>query len=299
MSDSDKVALKGRVALVTGGAQGLGRAIAAELIRHGASAVIVDHGGAIDGSAHNLELTRQCAAELGANAAAFPADITAPGTPPAAVDFAIKTFGALDIVVNNAAIIRDAFIFKSDPEVTDAVIRNNLTAAFNILSAATPIMRDQAKNGRGGGKWGRIINIVSTAGIYGNFGQSSYGAAKGGLIGLTRVVAMDMARAGVTCNAIAPFAATRVTESIKPANDEQARYKERALTVKPYHVGRFAAFLCSDAGAKITGQLFGVRSREVMLFSQPRPIARLARDRDWTIDDLAAAVEREMAPKFT
>jgi NAD(P)-dependent dehydrogenase (short-subunit alcohol dehydrogenase family) len=150
------------------------------------------------------------------------------------------------------------------------VIATNLVAPFALLAAVTPAMREQAKQGR---PPGRIVNVVSTAGLIGNFGQSAYAASKAGLFGLTRVVAMDMARSKVACNAIAPFAATRVTESIQPANEEQAQYKARALKVSPRHVARLAAFLASNAH-EITGQVFGVRGRELFVFSQPRPVAR-------------------------
>jgi NAD(P)-dependent dehydrogenase (short-subunit alcohol dehydrogenase family) len=190
----------------------------------------------------------------------------------AAVDIALKRFGAVDIVVNNAAIIRDGFIFKSDEAAWDAVIRTNLTGAQRLLAAATPAMREQAKTGRAGGS---IVNIVSTAGIYGNFGQGAYGASKAGLIGLTRVVAHDLARSGIRCNAVTPFAATRVTESIKPANDAQAAYKRKALQVPALYVARLVSFLASEGAAKISGQLFGARGRELFLFSQARPAVRL------------------------
>ena len=192
-----------------------------------------------------------------------------------AVDLAQRRFGGVDIVVNNAAIIRDAFIFKSDAGSWDAVIRTNLTGAQRLLAAATPVMREQIKSGRAPGA---IVNIVSTAGIYGNFGQGAYGAAKAGLIGLTRVVAHDLARSRIRCNAIAPFAATRVTESIKPANEAQAAYKAKALQVPARYVARLAGFLASERAAHITGQLFGARGREVFVFSQPRPAKRILQD---------------------
>jgi NAD(P)-dependent dehydrogenase (short-subunit alcohol dehydrogenase family) len=164
------------------------------------------------------------------------------------------------------------------------------------------VLRDNAKSGRGGAPygWGRVVNIVSTAGLYGNYGQAAYASAKAGLVALTRVTALDMARSGITANAIAPFAATRVTESIKPANEGQAQYKARAMKVPAKHVATFASFLCTPAAQTISGQLFGVRGREVFLFSQPRPVGRLARtDGDWTPETLAAAVEKGLAPKFT
>jgi NAD(P)-dependent dehydrogenase (short-subunit alcohol dehydrogenase family) len=261
--------LSGRVAIVTGGARGIGFAIAEELSRAGAAVVIVDAGVTISGEPETADIATQAAAKL-ARAAAVCGDVAEVAQ--SAVELAQTRFGAVDIVVNNAAIIRDAFIFKSDPQSWDAVIRTNLTGAQRLLAAATPLMREQAKNGRAPGA---IVNIVSTAGIYGNFGQSAYGAAKAGLIGLTRVVAHDLARSKIRCNAVAPFAATRVTESIKPANDAQAAYKAKALQVPARHVARVVSYLASDRGAHITGQLFGVRGREVFVFSQPRPVQRM------------------------
>src|SRR5262249_6789692 len=155
---------------------------------------------------------------------------------------AIDRFGALDLVVNNAAVLRDSFIFKSERADWDRVIQTNLTGAWAVLAAATPVMRDAVKNGR---PPGRIVNVISTAGLYGNYGQAAYASAKAGLVGLTRVVALDMARSKVNCNAVAPFAATRVTESIQPANSAQATYKERALRVPAGYVARLVSWLCS------------------------------------------------------
>lgn len=263
--------LDNRVAIVTGGARGIGLAIAEDLAAHGARIVIVDPGVSIAGQPEDPALAERVAAER-AGWAAVTGDIAEPQVARMAVDVAQQRFGAVDIVVNNAAIIRDAFIFKSDDASWDAVVRTNLTGAQRLLAAATPVMREQAKGARAPGA---IVNIVSTAGIYGNFGQAAYGAAKAGLIGLTRVVAHDLARSGIRCNAVAPFAATRVTESIKPANDAQAAYKRKAMAVPAVYVARLVSFLASAAAQGISGQLFGARGRELFVFSQPRPAARL------------------------
>jgi NAD(P)-dependent dehydrogenase (short-subunit alcohol dehydrogenase family) len=288
--------LSGRVALVTGGARGIGRAIVTALHAAGASVVIADHGTGIDGDGADPSVARDLVAELGGRAAAYTESIASPGSAAAAVDLAMRRFGGLDIVVNNAAILRDAFIFKADPLAWDAVLRTNLTAAFHILAAATPILRDQMKAGRGGeAGWGRIVNIVSTAGLYGNYGQAAYASAKAGLVGLTRVVALDMQRSKVTCNAVAPFAATRVTESIKPANPAQATYKERALRVPAGAVAELVSFLAGAETAAISGQLFGVRGKEIFLFSQPRPIARLVNP---GAAGLGAAIAKDLAPHY-
>lgn len=259
-----------RVAIVSGAARGIGLAIAEDLAAHGARVVIVDAGVSISGQPEDASLAEKVAAGRQGWAAVC-GDIADDGTAAQAVATAQRHFGAVDIVVNNAAIIRDALVFKSDPGAWDAVIRTNLTGAQRLLAAATPAMREQAKAGR---PPGAIVNMVSTAGIYGNFGQGAYGAAKAGLIGLTRVVAHDLARSGIRCNAVAPFAATRVTQSIKPANEAQSAYKEKALQVPALYVARLVSFLASAAAAGISGQLFGVRGREVFVFSQPRPAAR-------------------------
>jgi NAD(P)-dependent dehydrogenase (short-subunit alcohol dehydrogenase family) len=213
------------------------------------------------------------------------------------VALAVKHFGAIDIVVNNAAILRDAFIFKAQREDWERVIQTDLTGAFATLAAATPWMREAVKQGRAPG---RIVNIVSTAGLYGNFAQSAYAAAKAGLVGLTRSAAMDLARVQIHCNAVAPFAATRVTESIQPANEAQAAYKARALTVPAGYVARLVAWLCAPACA-VTGQIFGVRGREVFLFSQPRPVARVVTPPldELTSEALDNLVSLEMRERFT
>jgi len=284
-------ALDSRVALVTGGGRGIGRAIAEALHAQGAAVVIADVGTSIDGSGADPAVAADVAKRLGTRARAYTESIASPSAAAAAVALAVKEFGGLDIVVNAAAILRDHFIFKADPEAWDAVIRTNLGAAYHVLAAATPVLREQAKAERRGG---RIVNIVSTAGLYGNYGQAAYASAKAGLVGLTRVVALDMARSHVTCNAVAPFAATRVTEAIKPANPAQATYKERALKVPARAVAEFVAWLAGPEAAGVTGQLFGVRGREIFLFSQPRPVATLVNPGA----GLGAAVAQTLQPHF-
>jgi len=294
---SGPFSFEGKVALVTGGARGIGRAIAQELVAGGARVIIADPGVSIAGDNPNAESVRETARTLGSAVLAFVEDISAPGQAKAAVELALERFGALDIVVNNAAVLRDALIFKSQRSDWERVIQTNLTGAWAILAAATPVLREAAKNGRAPG---RIVNMVSTAGLYGNFGQAAYAAAKAGLVGLTRVVAMDMARSKVNCNAVAPFAATRVTESIQPANDAQQLYKQRAITIPAGYVARLVSWLCSP-GCEVTGQIFGVRGREVFLFSQPRPAVRIVTPSlaELTLERLDAAISIEMRDELT
>ncbi|MBM3560059.1 MAG: SDR family NAD(P)-dependent oxidoreductase [Alphaproteobacteria bacterium] len=288
--------LAGRVAIVTGGGRGIGAAIVHGLHARGAAVVVADSGTSIGGDGADPGVATGLVDRLGARAAAFTESIASPSAAKALVDAAVDRFGCLDIVVSNAAILRDAFVFRADPYDWDAVIANNLSAAFYLLAAATPVLRDNGKAGRGGAggyDWGRIVTVVSTAGLYGNYGQSAYAAAKAGLVGLTRVAALDMARARVTANAVAPFAHTRVTDTIKPANDAQAAYKERALKVGAEHVGNLVGWLAGSDAGDVSGQVFGVRGREVFLFSQPRPKRRaVLADAGW------GAVRRELEAGF-
>jgi NAD(P)-dependent dehydrogenase (short-subunit alcohol dehydrogenase family) len=300
MSASTTQDLKGRVAIVTGGARGIGLAICGELIARGAAVVVADNGTAINGESPDAAVAEAAALALGDMAAAFSVDIAAPDAAVEAVKLAQEKFGGIDIVVNNAAILKDGFIFKGNSASYEQLLRNNLVGAYALTSAACAVIREQQKAGRVfDGMAGSIINIVSSAGIYGNFGQSAYASAKGGLMALTRVVAMDMARTGLTANAIAPFAATRVTDSIIPANEAQTAYKARALKIPAKHVARFAAWLASPAAKGVTGQLFGVRGREVMLFSQPRPVATITEPADGWGATLAAQVQDTFVPSFT
>ena len=285
--------LAGRVAIVSGGARGIGRAIAEDLSRQGASVVIVDSGVTIGGEPDDARIAETVAATI-PNAAGICGEIGSVAEQ--AVQLAIDRFGAVDIVVNNAAIIRDGFIFKTSLDAWNATIQTNLTGAFRLLAAASPAMREQVKEGRAGGA---IVNIISTAGIYGNFGQSAYGAAKGGLIGLTRVVAHDLARSKITCNAVTPFAATRVTESIVPANDAQAGYKAKAMQVSPVYVARLVSFLASSAANHISGQIFGARGRELFLFSQARPCMKVVVTAGGHDFPGMAGAMADFAPSFT
>ena len=290
--------LSGKTAIVTGAGRGIGRAIAESLVKHGASVIVADNGASIAGDGGDPSVAREAAKALGNESIAFTESVASPGAAGQLVDLAVKTYGGIDIVVNNAAILRDAFVFRMNPLDWDAVIHTNLSAAFYLINAASGVMREQGKSGRGGAAydWGRIVNIVSSAGLYGNLGQAAYASAKAGLVGLTRVTAMDLARAQITANAVAPFARTRVTDIIQPQNDAQKTYKERALKIGAHHVANLVTALCSPAGKGITGQLLGVRGREVFLFGQPRPVGKLDVARPESIaQDLSAT----LGTKFT
>ena len=302
---TDTELLSGRAAIVTGGARGIGAAISQMLVAQGASVVIADNGASTDGRDQDPSVAEEFADGLGDRAMAYTQDMAVQAAAREAVELAVEEFGGIDIIINNAAILRDSFVFKSSPDDWDTVIRNNLSGAFYLVAAATPVMREQAKARRGvegedgAYDWGRIVNLVSTVAYYGNYGQASYASAKGGLTALTRITALDMARTGVTCNAVAPFAHTRVTEMIQPANDDQAAYKERALKVPANHVANLVAYLCTPSAQHVSGQVFGVRGREVFVFSQPRPGKNIvAKGAEWDIDTLGRSIDTQLGDEF-
>ena len=206
------------------------------------------------------------------------------------MEIILSKFNSIDIVVNNAAILRDSFIFKSSLEDWKKVIDTNLTGAYNLIAHTSKIIKEQSKKDSNYNS-GRIINIISTAGIWGNFGQAAYASAKSGLIGLTRVAALDLQRTGITCNAIAPFASTRVTKSINPQNESQKKYKKAALKIEAKYVGDLTSFLSSNHGIKYSGQIFGVRGKEVFLFNQARPIYNFIRKNRINNKDLKEGFE--------
>jgi len=288
--------LDGKVAIVTGAARGIGKAIAERFAAQAAKVVLVDNGSSIDGREHERGLVGSVAAGIGETACALERDIGTPDAAREAVQLARETFGGIDIVVNNAAILRDAMVFKGDPADFDSVLRTNLSAAYYMINAAGPVLRMQAGEGRTGG---RILSIVSSAGFYGNFGVAAYASAKAGLMGLTRVCALELARTCVTANALMPFAATRVTETIPPVNYMLKQYRERALKIPAESVAVVASWICSELAQQISGQLLGVRGREVFLMSQPRPVETVtAAPAGWTEQALSEAAEKIFDQRF-
>ena len=280
--------LNQKTAIITGGARGIGKAIAESLAKEGYKIAIIDPGYTIDGNHDDKNLAENVAEEISTKynieTLAITKDVSVETDMQKCVDIIIKKFNIIDIVVNNAAILRDGFIFKYSIENWKKVIDTNLTGAFNLISQTSRIMKEQSKKDSTYNS-GRIINIISTAGIWGNFGQAAYASAKSGLIGLTRVAALDLERSGITCNAIAPFASTRVTESINPQNEAQEKYKKSALKIEAKYVGDLTAFLVSNHGKKYSGQIFGVRAKEVFLFNQARPIYNFVRNsKEYVID---------------
>ncbi len=230
----------GRVAIVTGSGGGLGRSHALELARRGARVVVNDIGGAVDGTGGSTAAAEAVVAEIteaGGDAVANADSVATPEGGAAIVQGALDAFGRVDIVVNNAGILRDAAFKNVTPESLDAVIDVHLKGAFNVLRGAWPLMREQ--------NYGRIVNTSSGSGLFGNFGQSNYGAAKAGLMGLTRVLSIEGARNNVKANAIAPIAYTRMTQSQMDEN------------MRPELISPLVAYLCHES-CEITGQAYSV-----------------------------------------
>ena len=186
------------------------------------------------------------------------------------VQTALDHFGHVDIVVNNAGILRDRMIFNMTEEEWDGVIDTHLKGTFAVTRAAVPHMRER--------KWGRLINMTSTSGLVGNVGQANYAAAKLGIVGFTKVVALDMARYNVTANCISPFAWTRMIGTIPTETEAQKARVEKIKKMGPEHIAPVAVFLASEEAKEISGQIFGVRGKEVMLFGHMRPLRSIHHD---------------------
>ncbi len=257
--------LEGKVAVVTGSGRGIGRGIALALAREGARVVVNDVGCDVNGRGSAQDPAANVAREieaLGSEAVPNYDSVASFDGARAIIETALKAFGRLDILVNNAGIVRDRSIQKMTEEDFDAVIAVHLKGTFNCGRHAIPIMREQG--------YGRIINITSSAGLRGNFGQSNYGAAKAGIMGLTLVWAIELAKYGITVNAMAPAGLTRMVGTI-PGMSE----KEPPPELNPELNGALVAFLASEKAAHVNGQIFGRKGFGFTLFQLPRPIAML------------------------
>ena len=274
--------LSERVAVVTGAARGIGREIALLMAQHGARVVVNDFGGSESGVGMATgpadDVVREIEARGGQAVASYDSVATMAGGA-RIVQTALDHFGRVDIVVNNAGILRDRMIFNMTEEEWDAVVGTHLKGCFAVTRAATPHMKEQ--------KWGRFVNMTSTSGLVGNVGQANYAAAKLGIVGLTKVVALDMARYNVTANCISPFAWTRMIGTIPQATDAQRARVDKIKKMGPEHIAPVAVFLASDGAKEISGQVFGVRGKEIMLFNHMRPLMRIHHDAGWTPERLA------------
>jgi multifunctional beta-oxidation protein len=283
-----KKRLAGKVAVVTGAGRGIGRGIAKKLAAEGASVVVADIGAALDGKGNDQSPAARVVeeiSELGGKAVACYENVAEVSGGQNIVKAALDNFGRLDIVVTAAGILRDRMIFNMTEQEWDDVIAVHLKGTFSVVQPASKIFREQGS--------GRIITFSSVSGLYGYGGQANYGAAKDGIAGFTRVVAKDLARYGVTVNAISPGAQTRMTESV-PASTRAMRAgefppaPEGTLTSDPEDVAPMVAWLSSEQAAGVTGMIFHTVGNRVSVMSHPLPQRSIHKDGRWTVDEIAA-----------
>lgn len=284
------IELGGKAAVVTGAGQGLGRAYALALAGAGASVVVND----LDARA-----AEETATLAGPRAVAVAGDVAERSVADALVARAVESFGRLDAMVTNAGVLRDAVLWKMTDEDFDLVVRTHLRGTFMCARAAAVRMREQ-------GQGGRIIVVGSPAGQYGNFGQTNYAAAKGGVVAFARTWALELARAAITVNAVVPTAWTAMTASIpiyKPLAERVAAgaglppaiRREHAIGM-PEDCAGLLVFLASDAAAGITGQAIGIGGDRLCLYAHPSEVVTELRDGGWDADAIAAIWQARFAP---
>ena len=283
--------LDGRVAIVTGAGRGLGRVEALDLAAHGARVVVNDLGASLDGQATGDSAGQEVAAEIraqGGEALVHHGDVADWDAAAALVRLAVEELGGLDVLVNNAGIIRDRMIFAMSEEDFDAVVRVHLKGHFCTLRHATAWWRDRSKE-TGAPVYARAINTTSEAALLGSPGQPNYAAAKSGIIALTQSTAFGCAKYGVRANAIAPRARTRMTEGVFGAADGESD------PLAPEHVAPLVTWLASPAAERVTGQVFVAYGGFVGLMGGPPLRFRAdAPTGHWEAEDLGKALDEEL-----
>ncbi len=286
--------LDGKVVLITGGGNGIGKETALLLAREGAKVVVNDLGGALTGgdtgSSGPAEAVAQQIRAAGGEAVSNSDSVSDFGAVQRMVEQAKDTFGGLHAIVNPAGILRDGMFHKMTEEDWDSVIDVHLKGSFNTSRAAATYFREQGS--------GAFVHMTSTSGLVGNFGQANYAAAKLGIVGLSKSLALDMSRFGVRSNCISPFAWSRLIGTIPIADEAQAKRVENIKTMTTAKIAPVAAFLLSDAASEVSGQIFGVRKTEIFLFSQHRPVRSVHRDEGWTPKTVAEHAHPAMKANY-
>ncbi len=285
--------LNGKVALVTGAGGGIGRAIVMAMARAGAAVVINDVGVSLSGEGGSTSPAEAVKAEIEAFGGRAVIDTGSVSEWEAAQDMvrqAKDSFGRLDIVVNNAGILRDAMFHKMTPEQWLAVINVHLNGAFFVSRAAAELFREQES--------GSFVHIVSTSGLIGNLGQANYSAAKLGVAALSKSLAMDMKRYNVRSNCIAPFAWGRMTSNIPAETPDQIARVENLKKMTPEKNAPLAVFLGSDDASHVTGQIFATRRNEIFLMGQSRPLRSVHTAGDWTPETIRDHAIPAMSASF-
>jgi NAD(P)-dependent dehydrogenase (short-subunit alcohol dehydrogenase family) len=285
--------LRDKVVAVTGAGRGIGRAIALMCAAEGARVVVNDYGASASGEGADTSPAHDVVAEIkaaGGEAVANLASIAEPGGATSIIEDAVKTFGQIDAVVNNAGFLRDSIFHKMSQVDWDQIIDVHLNGYFYVSKAAAPYFKEQGS--------GAYVHFTSTSGLVGNFGQANYSAAKMGVVGLSTSIALDMQRFGVRSNCIAPFAWSRLIATIPTDTPEQQQQVERMKQMTPEKIAPLVAFLCSDAAKEVSGQIFGVRKNEIFLFSRPQVIRSAQKSEGWTPQTVADELLPMLRPSF-
>jgi NAD(P)-dependent dehydrogenase (short-subunit alcohol dehydrogenase family) len=279
--------LSGKAVLVTGAGGGIGRDFALAMAAAGASVLVNDIGTSVKGEGSDAGPAQKVADEInrnfraaGARAVANTDSVAQWESANNIVKTAVEAFGRLDVVVNNAGILRDRFFFNLSPDDWRAVIDVHLNGSFYVARAAAPHFKSQES--------GCYIHMTSTSGLVGNLGQANYSAAKLGIAGLSKSIALDMAKYHVRSNCISPFAWSRMIGSIPTETDDQKARVEKLKAMETSKIAPLAVFLASEEGKDVTGQIFAVRANEIFLMGQSRPLRSVHRAEGWTPETIGA-----------
>jgi len=286
--------MEGKVVVVTGAGNGIGRDIALAMAKEGAAVVVNDVGASLSGEGLDESCAQQVVSEIkrqGGTAVASVDSVADWASAQRIIAVAFDNFGRLDCVVNNAGILRDKFIFNMPVEDWRSVLDVHLNGSFYMARAAAPHFK--------GAQSGSFINMTSTSGLIGNYGQANYMAAKLGIAGLSRSLALDLAKFNVRSNCIAPFAWSRMISSIPTDTPDQVERVNRLKTMETAKVAPLAVYLASGLANDVTGQIFAVRANEVFLFSQPRPLRSVHNAEGWTAERIASQAIPAMRAQFT
>lgn len=285
--------LEGKVVIVTGAGAGVGKGIALEAARQGARVIVNDLGVNIDGSGGSAGPAQQAVDEIkafGGEAAANTDSVADWGSAQKIIQQALDLYGRVDGVVNNAGNLRDIIFHKMSEDDFDAVIRVHLKGTWNMSRAAAPHFKSQ--------EGGAFVHMTSTSGLIGNFGQANYAAAKLGIVGLSKSIAVDMQKFNVRSNCIAPFAFTRMVGSIPTNTPEAAERMKINMRLEAGKIAPLTLALLTDKARHVTGQIFGVRNNEIFLFSQPRPIRAAHNSDGWTVESCLQRAMPMLQPSF-
>ena len=286
--------VEGKVIVVTGAGRGIGREISLLAAAEGARIVVNDLGGSAEGEGADVKVADQVVAEIkkaGGIAVSNGDSVADPQGAERIIKTAIDNFGRVDCVVNNAGILRDRIFHRMSWSDWSDVLAVHLNGSFNMSRACAGPFREQNS--------GAFVHMTSTSALVGNFGQANYMAAKFGIVGLSRGIALDMQRFKVRSNCIAPFAWTRMIDSIPAQTPEEKARVERFQQMTPEKIAPLTVYLASDRAEGISGQILGVRNNEIFLFNQPRPVRTIHRSDGWTPDKIEAQLKGAFGASFT